>query len=561
MISALVRKARALFRPSTKVPAIMRPPSGGSAYYGQAYHWEQVLHYKYWSFVAIRAIIREVAGGAPPQLGRIVRRDESKKRFAKRINKSLFTGGVRKSLGGPREHEEFEPYEHDHPLVKLFNNPNGPDVAYDLWAWHTLFKALTGVAHWWVIKNGFGCPCEIWVIPTHWVRMQQDKDGQPGDYFVQSPWGYACTIPFEDVVSFYDHSPLNRYEGVAVSQAISEWIDMAESQTRMQLAVFKNGALPAFHVQLGDAYADPDEAFLSRFYSKWFARFQGENNSGKPLITGADVEIKGITGHNPAEALQSSIASEEFIRDRTLAAFGVPKGVIGLEPAQDTSAYAPQRQFCRFTINPELHYIGQVITEKIVKPVDEHGVCFWDDRVVDDPEQVLAEIASRRAGASITPNEERAIFGAESYPHGGDDPILAGSPVPWVTGDKEDALAAVSTSEPEGLAATVGGSQQIMQMQQAVLDGTLEAGMAIANAKIVFGFTDEEAEALFTTHALSAAGKIREHEPEKPVKPEPGFERAFRRAMGAGGGAAGGYTVDGYSDPETNGKSKKKGKR
>lgn len=44
------------------------------------------------------------------------------------------------------------------------------------------------------------------------------------------------------------------------------------------------------------------------------------------------------------------------------------------------------------------------------------------------PKVSLAEISSRQAGASITPNEDRAIFGAESYPRGDDDPHTAGVP-------------------------------------------------------------------------------------------------------------------------------------
>ena len=38
----------------------MRPSIGGSGYFGQGYRWEQVLHYKYWIYVAIKAIMDEV---------------------------------------------------------------------------------------------------------------------------------------------------------------------------------------------------------------------------------------------------------------------------------------------------------------------------------------------------------------------------------------------------------------------------------------------------------------------------------------------------------------------
>jgi hypothetical protein len=295
---------------------------------------------------------------------------------------------------------------------------------------------LTGTAYWWVVRNTFNVPVEIWVVPTHWVRPLTDGDGSMKSYFVQSPWGMSMEIPASEIVSFYEHSPLNRWEGHAVSQAVSEWIDVYESLTRMRLATFKNGAVPALHVMLGDSYADPDEAFLARFYARWMAKFQGENRSGMPLITGSDVEVKAIDGHRPADALAATIQSEEQIRDIVLAAYGVPKGVVGIEPVNDTSAYAPQRQFCRFTINPKLTYMGQVITEKIVKPTPgcNDGIAYWEDRVVDDMELTERQIAADLATGVRTVNEVRLLRGLPPYPHGGDDPTVNGNTVPWQTG-------------------------------------------------------------------------------------------------------------------------------
>lgn len=351
---------------------------------------------------------------------------------------------VRKALGGPKVHQDFEPYDDDHPLVRLFQRPNHHYVAYDLWAYHMLFKGLCGQVHWWVMRNGFGVPVELWVIPTHWMRLETDSNGVPVSYAVQSPWGQLQHVPYDQVVSFYDHSPLNLYEGMAVTQAISEWVDSYEAQVRARLAMFKNGGAPAFHVALGQSYADPDEAFLARYYSKWMSRFQGEDNWNKPLVTGPDIEVKSL-GVQPDQVPFKD--GEDQGRDMTLAAYATPKGVLGIEPSSDVSAYAPQRQFVRFKINPELKYVGEVSTEKVVKPTPGHedGVFFFDDHVIDDPEQQLREIQAKWEKGAITPNEIRAMFGDEPWEYGGDDPVLNGAPVNWATGknpeqDLTDAL-------------------------------------------------------------------------------------------------------------------------
>ncbi len=413
---------------SGHVPGIFKPPLGGSAYYGRAYRYQQVLAYRHWVFVAINAWIREIAGGEGPMIGSVRKRTGNK--------------AVRKSLGGPKSHQEFEPYDEDHPLVRLFSNPNGPDVAYDLWANHTLFKKLTGEAHWWLMRNRLDVPVEAWVIPTHWMQLETDRDGQPASYLVQSPWGTQIHVPYDEVVSFYEHSPLNRFEGAAVSQAIAEWIDSYESMIRMRLAVWKNGAVPSFHVALGEAYMDPDEQFLARFYSKWFARFQGENNSGLPIITGADVEIKALEGHRPADALAASNDTEEHIRNQVLAAYGVPKAVVGLTDSMTYGSVESSKDaFREFSVNAELVYTGQVLTEKVVRvtPGCEKGILYWNDRMAGDPDYRLREQAHKIANGIMTVNEARAENGQEAYPHGGNDPMVNGVVMSWQTGQHEEA--------------------------------------------------------------------------------------------------------------------------
>lgn len=419
-----ITKARSLWQTGNDqiAPKWNKPPISGSAYFGQAYRWGMVSHYRYWEYIAINAWIRSVAAGESPKCGSLSQRQGLKKT-------------IRKSLGGPKEHHEFVPYDDDHPVVRLFNRPNSMDVGYDLWAFTVLFLKLTGEAHWQVIRNQWGVPVEIWVIPTHWMRMLTGKDGQPEAYFVQSPWGYQSTIAYEEVVSFREHSPLNRYEGYGVPQGIAEWIDVYESKTRMQLASFKNGAVPAVHIKLGESYLDPDDAFLARYYAKYLTRFQGEDNSGRPLITGADVEMKGIEGHRPADALKVALETEDAMKGMILAAYGVPETVLGMSEGMTYgSVEASQEAFFKFSINSLLFYMGQVISEKVIKPTPGHddGVFFWEDRAMGDPAFKLEETKSDMDRGALTPNERRTQIGMAAFPNGGDNPMVNGVEMPWV---------------------------------------------------------------------------------------------------------------------------------
>jgi HK97 family phage portal protein len=436
-----IAKARASIgalnaRGRTVYPKLFSPPYGGATYFGQVYNWEQVLHFKQWIFSCIRAWIREVAGGEPLNVGRMRKRDQAQVVRAYSVKKALH-GAVNKVIHGPKASHEFVPFDDDDLMLRLFEKPNELDTAYDFWAYTILFYCLTGTAHWWVMRNDWGVPVEMWVIPTHWAKLQTAWEGQPFSYLVQSPWGTNLQVPYDEVLSFHDHSPLNRYEGYGVLLAMGEWIDAYEAGVRARLAQYKNGAIPNFHIALGDTFGDPDESMLRRYYAKWFMRFQGEDRTNQPIITGPDVEIKPL-GISPVE--MGYQLSEETGMNQICSAFGVPKAILGLEPPADTSGYAPQRAFCRFAVNPTLKMFGERVTQFLIRktPGYEDGVAYWDDHILDDPERKLTELTQQFDRGIITVQEFRNAMGHAPYPHGGDDPMINGSPLPWVTGKKQE---------------------------------------------------------------------------------------------------------------------------
>lgn len=458
-----IQKAQARVAESRKlsvVPRLMQVPVGGVNFYGQAYRWQEVQHMKFWAGVCIRAWQREVAGGEAPKLGTLTPKEtEEKKTIVKckslgydwratrhELHKAACKQAAirrrarnphNKAAGGPQEHEEFTAWEYDHPIVRLFDTPNNLDCASELWGYSVLFYLLTGELYWWVIRNTHGVPVEIWPIPSQWiVQKSVGRDGVPQEYIVQNPWGQMQRIPYDDVLPFYDLSPLNRYEGLSVNQMISEWVDAYETQLRSRLAQNLNGGIPAFHVALSDEYVDPDEAMLNRYYAKWFARFQGPDNAGKPLITGPGVEVKAL-GISPVD--MDYVNSENQFRDMILAAYGVPKTIIGMSESMTYgSVLASQQQFCRFSINPFLGMMGQRITHGLIRrtPNCDQGVCFWDDRVLDDPENQRAEETHLWDKGAIAPDELRNRHGMEPWPFGGDDPWINQVQMPWATGAK-----------------------------------------------------------------------------------------------------------------------------
>lgn len=527
-----------------QMPLLFQPPPGGSSYFGRGYRWQQVMHYKYWSFVALKAWVREIAGGEHPLIGRVTRKT------------SVHKVPVRKALGGPKQHHIYVPYDDDHPLVQLFERPNDSDVAYDMWAYHTVFFGLCGSSHWWVRRNGFQIPKQIWVIPTHWMQLEVDGAGMPYRYYVQSPWGQAMYIPYDEVVSFYEHSPLEpRYGGWAVSQAVAEWIDSYESLIRMRLAVWKNGAVPSFHVMLGESYADPDEQYLARFYAKWFARFQGEDKSGLPLVTGADVQVKSIEGHRPADALAASNASETQIRDQTLAAYGVPRAIVGLtENGTWSGVEAEKDAFRQFSVNSLLTYMGQVLTQKVVRttPGCEDGVLYWEDRCTGDADYRLREEEQHLKLGVTTVEEIRTKHGLEPYPNGGRNPFVEGTEMPWVDAGEAKSNPPLGR-EPDPLTpAPVDDELAPKSLRKRKRSGDNdEVVLRAPDGRYVESY-NETAWAFVFTKARFDAMRFTRADADRVARMDSRFSRHGLRtetltfkAMGESNGSAGGYLVNG----------------
>lgn len=400
---------------------------------------EQVLHYKAWVFVAIRAIAKEVAQQRP-NLAFVTTAPVAEHPLARQRR-------YQSSLKSILPHETVQPVGDNHPIAQLFRHPNDFDVAWNLWYELILFLELTGNAYLWCVPNRLGRidgtnkPAELWVIPSHWVWPRYGTN-RLIDYYEIRPWigPGMLRFPPEEIIAFSYKSPLHKIDGYAPSTAGAEWIDANESVNLSRFFQFKNGAFPMGALELSADFNDPNDQDIERIYAKLFGRLQGESNYGRPIVTPPGAKYQPLM---IAPQEMAYVESADQLRDWILALFGVPKGVAGIEPAGDNiSAYAPLRQFCRFTINPLLQYLGQVLTAHLASRWDSSLRVWWDDCTPDDPAQLNADIDCDVRSGAIVPNEVRAMRGRVPYAHGGDDPILpmGNSPLPINSGDDDDDL-------------------------------------------------------------------------------------------------------------------------
>lgn len=335
--------------------------------WGQDNLYQQVQHYRNWVYVCVDLIAAKIASVTPnfayvsdePRAGHTVK---AGRRGMMNVEGRGFGGTPTISHGGHsfltmgeyrskalsviKPHENIEPLEGDHPLRRLWENPNPVDTDYDLAYELVMFLKLCGVAYVWMVPNDYGVPCELYVMPSHWVwprtgggRYINDatlERNPHADELIQSfeirPWGTVGTagniyIPPDQMVMFRSKSPLDKIRGYSPQGAIAMWLDTEESITKSQWAQMSNVARPELWIELGAGYEDPDDDRVERMEAKVAAKLQGEYNTGVPLITSPGAKVS-VLSFNPSDMAYGE--SDERVANKILSTYKVPKAAVGI---------------------------------------------------------------------------------------------------------------------------------------------------------------------------------------------------------------------------------------
>ena len=437
-----------------------------------------------------------------------------------------------KAISSAQPHEQLEPLSSNHPLRRLLVNPNKYDTSYDLEYELCLFLLLCGVSYLWAVPNGYGVPCELWVIPAHWVwpRGSGNQTVDPEyqhlvDYYEVRPFGAAgggygmIRIPADEVICFSSKSPLSKLDGWSKLTAVSQWIDTSESMDRSAWAQMQNQGMPSMFIELGEAYADADENQTARIEAKFAQKLGGEYNVGRPFVGKPGMKMTPLNWS--PESMMYPTMSDSY-RDKVLAAFHLSKVAIGM---MDDMTYGSILAALAHTwihcLNPLTGMIGQKLSKdlaprfstpeykKMLKEahfLDDRGddILFsgrskagyvredsgkrriltdgeeeqgrevriwWPDGSPPDPQQVNADIQLDFQCAAITTNEIRAIRGRPPYDLGGDNPLVQGPGglMPLPLNVEEDI---------EGLGELVGAFTAAASGQQEEQEGGADGSMA-----------------------------------------------------------------------------------
>lgn len=435
----------------------------------------QVQQFRGWGYVAIDARASESAC-LTPKVCRIVDGNEVDDEYRKslyraksleerefvrqqRRRKYLSKSMRKKALAHVQDSDEMEQVSSKHDLVKLLQNPNGPDVAYTFFYRMFCYLRLTGVAYIWVVNNVLGKPMQLWCVPSHWVYefptdvLGRETNKLIGSYEFRplnaSPgmfgeamggWIGGATgkrrVDEYEVIKIAYVNPMSLTDAWSPMQATASWTDTSNAIDTTRVQTLYHGAYPGVVLQLDKEVINPDQPTLERIRDKFEEKVAGVRNFRKAYVLAPGLTIAPSPWQSSVELDHVNSATQ--IRDWQLAAHRTGPTIAGITEQTSFAADTAARQgFYHGTLRPDLMLVGQVLTEKLA-PRFEDDLCVWyDDPTPDDPEFLLKKAETMDRLSANSPNEVREDFGDEPWEYGGDNPrgTMGVQELPWNTGE------------------------------------------------------------------------------------------------------------------------------
>ena len=402
--------------PVTQLAATMSPYSAQSNY-GKTI--EQLKHYTYWNYVAVKLIANRSSEPIPmlsfktKMSDKLAKAGGNKSKVTQHYSKSERDWLSNKYNVFQSSQDDLDPIPENHPLAQMIASPNDEDSWHEFAFEHFLFLELTGQVYWWKIPNGFGLPSQVAVIPTQWVRPDIDKGGNIYQYTVMPDGGsYSLlTLPPEQVAYGMLKNPRNKRWGYSPIEAAPYWTGNSESIEQSRNASFSQGVNPDVMLTLGDTYADPSDDVLTRIKEKFMRRASGVRRSGEPLIIppGVTAEKWSNTPRDMDYGTTGDIA-----RDSNLALHNVPKVLLGITTdVNRATVEGANVVFCENKINPSLTHFAGMLTKHLGQPYDPRIVVWFDDVTPRNEELELRKDQTDFSMGAVTPDEIRQKRGRD----------------------------------------------------------------------------------------------------------------------------------------------------
>lgn len=344
--------------------------------------------------------------------------------------------------GGPDDEPE---QIHNHPLERLFRNPN-PDMSGDFfWQYLVMWAAIDGNAYVY-IRTDQGRVLELWPLPSNDVtpRMGQGKesDSLVGFYEFRSSRGVWPFSP-DTICHFkYIPDPWDITRGLSPLRALTLSVDTDLAMAKYNAAFFGKGNVsPQTIVNIsGNDYRPLDDKDVQALKDDLRRNFTASDRR-TALVSAVKLDVARL-GLSQEE--MDFIDGRNFSRDEIAYVFGIPEGIMSRDANRANSGNA-RDTFKENTIYPLHTSFASEITRAVVERYYNHRYSLTAQGMVvservDNLEAEFEDIRPRnrelelmemQAGAGVlTVDEVRQTYYQRGPLPNGKGQVLWGAPAP-----------------------------------------------------------------------------------------------------------------------------------
>jgi HK97 family phage portal protein len=275
------------------------------------------------------------------------------------------------------------------------------------------YLGLIGNAYWKIELDTNGLPARLIPLQAEQMQVGVDKYGIPAEYIYQ-PTLQGGNAQVEQVrykpsqiIHYMNRSPGNTLYslGKGKLEACIDAASLYQFMDSYEQYLNRNMARPDVVVSYKGA---PSEAEMKAVMAMWNKAFRGEQNSGKPLVTSGDVDVKNL-GFAPRD-MQFQIG-RQWAKKVILATYGVPEALVEINDANYASSYSAMSHFTEYTIHPELSAYLAVFNRRVTRLYDPNLVLWYDEQVASDPQTQSAIVNTSFVNGIISRGEAREALG------------------------------------------------------------------------------------------------------------------------------------------------------
>lgn len=247
------------------------------------------------------------------------------------------------------------------------------------------------------IVMGFaaGLPSELWVLRPDRIQPVPDPYNFLAGWVYTAP-GTGEQVPLEpkELLRIRQPSPVDPYRGMGAVQALLRDLDAQRFTKEWQANFFKNSAVPGGMIKVDRRLGDEEFEEMSK---RWGEQHQGVGKAHRVAIL---EQAEWVENAFSLKDLQ--IAELDGVgRDKALAAFGMPKSIIGIvEDVNRANAEAGEYLFARWMLKPRLNRWKSMLNRQVLSQyasARRRMVLDYTDPVPENSEQALAELQTKSA--------------------------------------------------------------------------------------------------------------------------------------------------------------------